>query len=201
MSPFIHSTYSIIVGSFAIQTAKLAGLKVATTASSSRWDLLKSYGADVIVDYKDPEVVKKLKEATNDSIQYGLDCITLGDSTRLSQMAFRPEGGHLITSLIAKGEFSYVTLIARKLEKFFNIDLLHPKVKTEFTFVYTMLGEDQPLYGSVFKTDATQRGLQVYWAKLTTRLLAEGKLKVELLQICFPLPQLIMFCSLFLTPS
>lgn len=90
------------VGSFAIQLAKLSGFKVATTASPKRWELLKSYGADVIVDYKDQDVVKKIKEATGDTIEYGLDCISEGDSTRLAQLAFRPEGGHLITTLIAE---------------------------------------------------------------------------------------------------
>lgn len=34
---------------------------------------MKGLGADVVFDYKDPDVVKKLKEATGDSIQYGLD--------------------------------------------------------------------------------------------------------------------------------
>lgn len=88
-----------LVGSYAIQLAKLSGLKVATTASPKRWDLLKSYGADLLVDYRDPEVVAKLKAGTGDSIMYGLDCITEGDSYRKAQLAFRPEGGTLITVL------------------------------------------------------------------------------------------------------
>lgn len=40
------------VGQYAIQLAKLSGLRVATTASPSRWDLLRGLGADVVVDYK-----------------------------------------------------------------------------------------------------------------------------------------------------
>jgi NADPH:quinone reductase-like Zn-dependent oxidoreductase len=40
------------VGQYAIQLAKLSGLKVATTASPHRWETLKSFGADLIVDYK-----------------------------------------------------------------------------------------------------------------------------------------------------
>ena len=43
---------STAVGQYAIQLAKLSGLKVATTASPSRWETLKAYGADLIVDYK-----------------------------------------------------------------------------------------------------------------------------------------------------
>lgn len=87
------------MGQFAIQLAKLTGLNVATTASPKNWDLLRGYGADVVVDYKDPNVVEKLKEQTNDSIQYGLDCVTEGDSTKTAQLAFRPQGGDLVTTL------------------------------------------------------------------------------------------------------
>lgn len=61
------------MGQFVIQLAKLAGLRVATTASEYRWPTLKALGADVVADYKDPDVVKKIKEATGDQIQYGVD--------------------------------------------------------------------------------------------------------------------------------
>lgn len=80
------------MGRYAIQLAKLSGLKVATTASQSKWDTLKKLGADLIVDYKasvefrlfhrrilrvvrlqDPLVAEKLKQGTHDSIEYGLD--------------------------------------------------------------------------------------------------------------------------------
>jgi len=154
------------VGSFAIQLAKLSGLKVATTASPKRWDLLKSYGADVLVDYKDPDVVKKLKDATGDSIKYGLDCISEGDSYRLAQRAFRPEGGHLITTL------------------FMLEDLPRPEVKTEPTMVYTTLGEDVS-WGSYFhfKADPSHRQLHAHWAKKITQLLADGKLKPLQVQV------------------
>lgn len=40
------------VGTFAIQLAKYLGATVATTASEKSFDLLKSLGADVLIDYK-----------------------------------------------------------------------------------------------------------------------------------------------------
>lgn len=80
------------VGRYAIQLAKLSGMKVATTASPSKWDTLKKLGADLCVDYKvsaasdffptivlpvvplqDPNVTEKLKQGTTDSIECGLD--------------------------------------------------------------------------------------------------------------------------------
>lgn len=51
------------VGQYAIQLAKLSGLRVATTASPARWDLLRSLGADVIVDYKVSSALLAVKTA------------------------------------------------------------------------------------------------------------------------------------------
>ncbi|KAF8582064.1 GroES-like protein [Ramaria rubella] len=147
------------VGSFAIQLAKLSGLKVATTASPKRWELLKSFGADVVIDYKDPDVVEKLKAATGDSIQYGFDCITEGDSTVQTQLAFRPEGGHLMTALVNRN------------------DLPRPEVKTEFALVYTTLGFDQPIGPTIYKTAPSHRELHARWAIKANQLLTEKKLK------------------------
>ena len=49
---WLHSFQNTSVGRFAIQLAKLSGLKVATTASEKNWDKLKALGADLVVDYK-----------------------------------------------------------------------------------------------------------------------------------------------------
>lgn len=46
---------------FAIQIAKMAGLRVITTCSPHSNDLVKSYGADEIYNYKDKSSVQKIK--------------------------------------------------------------------------------------------------------------------------------------------
>jgi len=147
------------VGIYAIQLAKLSGLRVIATASPKRWEKLKGYGADVLVDYNDPDVVNKLKKATGDTIKYGIDCVTNGESYRKSQLAFGPQGGHLITTL-------------------FEIeDLPRSDVKVTPTLVYTGLGQDHSWGPFTFPTDPTHRDLHVRWAKKLTQLLAEEKLK------------------------
>jgi len=148
------------VGQYAIQLAKLSGLKVATTASEKRWPLLKSLGADFVVDYKDPDVVKKLKEGTNDSIEYGLDCIAEKGSYQLAQQAFSPNGGHLIALLF-------------KLENLPRTD-----VKTEATLAYTANGEDHAFSDSgTFKTSAEDRALYAKWCVKSTEMFEKGELK------------------------
>lgn len=50
------------VGTFAIQLAKHLGAYVATTTSTKNIDLVKSLGADLVIDYKTQEFSKILKE-------------------------------------------------------------------------------------------------------------------------------------------
>jgi len=150
---------STSVGIYAIQLAKLSGLRVAVTASPKKWDYLKSLGADFLVDYKDPEVVEKIKKATNSSLSLGLDCVTNGESYRKSALAFGPDGGKLITTLF-------------DLE-----DLPRPEVKTIPTLVYTGLGQDHSWGEVKFPSDDTHRDLHARWAKKLTQLVGEGKIK------------------------
>lgn len=49
------------VGTFAIQLAKQLGATVATTTSTTNIDLVKSLGADIVIDYKKDDFEKKLK--------------------------------------------------------------------------------------------------------------------------------------------
>lgn len=51
---------STAAGLFTVQLAKAAGYTVVTTASPHSFDLVRSYGADVVFDYDDPEVVENV---------------------------------------------------------------------------------------------------------------------------------------------
>lgn len=62
---------------------------------------MKSLGATAVFDYHDVDVVDKIKAATGNSIQYGLDAIGLPETQELSQKVFGPAGGKLITLLWA----------------------------------------------------------------------------------------------------
>ena len=50
------------VGTFAIQLAKHVGATVATTTSTANVDLVKSLGADVVIDYKKDDFEKSLRD-------------------------------------------------------------------------------------------------------------------------------------------
>jgi len=52
-------------GLWLVQLLKAVGAHVIGTCSTSKIDLVKSHGADVVIDYTKEDVVQKVKEATN----------------------------------------------------------------------------------------------------------------------------------------
>jgi NADPH:quinone reductase-like Zn-dependent oxidoreductase len=78
------------VGTIAIQLAKHLGAHVATTTSTANIDLVKSLGADVVVDYKKDDFEKVLR---------GYDVVlnSLGKDTLEKSLAVLKPGGKLIS--------------------------------------------------------------------------------------------------------
>jgi len=78
------------VGTFAIQLAKHLGATVATTTSAANVDLVKSLGADVVIDYTKEDFSHVLRDY--DVVLNSLDKVTLEKSLRV----LKP-GGQLIS--------------------------------------------------------------------------------------------------------
>src|SRR5216117_3703582 len=78
------------VGTFAIQLAKHAGATVATTTSAANADLVRSLGADFVIDYKKEDFANVLRDY--DVVLNSLDKVTLEKSLRV----LKP-GGQLIS--------------------------------------------------------------------------------------------------------
>src|SRR5437667_3724863 len=78
------------VGTFAIQLAKHVGATVATTTSTANVDLVKSLGADVVIDYKKEDFEKVLS---------GYDVVlnSLGKDTLEKSLKVLKPGGKLIS--------------------------------------------------------------------------------------------------------
>jgi NADPH:quinone reductase-like Zn-dependent oxidoreductase len=91
-------------GFFAIQILRIAGYRVVTTSSPKNFELLKSLGATAIIDYKDPDVVNKIKEVSGDSIAVALDAWSAPDTQATCVRSFRPEGGRLVVITVANAE-------------------------------------------------------------------------------------------------
>ena len=78
------------VGTFAIQLAKHLGAAVATTTSTSNVELVRSLGADVVVDYKKEDFETKL--SGYDLVLHSQDGKALGKSLRVLRT-----GGRLVS--------------------------------------------------------------------------------------------------------
>ncbi len=78
------------VGTFAIQLAKHVGATVATTTSTDNVNLVKSLGADIVIDYKKDDFGNVLRDY--DVVLNSLDKVTLEKSLRV----LKP-GGRLIS--------------------------------------------------------------------------------------------------------
>lgn len=78
------------VGTFAIQLAKHLGATVATTTSTANVDLVKSLGADVVIDYKKEDFEKVLSE-------YDVVVNSLGKDTLEKSLKVLRPGGKLIS--------------------------------------------------------------------------------------------------------
>lgn len=108
MSPSTSSTPEAIlvwggassVGNYVIQFAKLSGLRVITTASPKNFDLLKSFGADEVYDYRDPDVSKKIRESTGNKLTKAVDCVSeKGTVGFISEALSESEGGTIAVIL------------------------------------------------------------------------------------------------------
>ncbi|KAI0780487.1 GroES-like protein [Trametes elegans] len=109
---YIHGGSSA-VGQFAIQLAVLAGYKVVTTASPHNFALVGSLGASAVFDYKEPDVVTKIKAATGDTIRSALDTISLRETQEISAAVIAPGGGKVMHILGVIPEASSRTDVER----------------------------------------------------------------------------------------
>ncbi|KAF7790270.1 hypothetical protein EIP86_001224 [Pleurotus ostreatoroseus] len=94
------------VGMFAIQLAKLAGYQVITTCSPHNFDLVKALGADHVVNYREPAVVREIRDVTKNSLRKALDTISELPSQEITvkAMGSGTGTGKVITLLPVKPE-------------------------------------------------------------------------------------------------
>ncbi|KAF7330297.1 Zinc-binding oxidoreductase [Mycena venus] len=144
------------VGQYTIQLAKLSGLRVIATASPKNHALLESLGADVVFDYRDPEVTSKIRAWADNRLAHAVDCVSDATTTRQTAECMGPEGG--------------------KVSLVLNEPVNVPGVQARFDLVYTLLGK-------AFEFPMAYPAIPEHYefgkttAQLLTRLLREGKLK------------------------
>ncbi|RAH47726.1 zinc-binding alcohol dehydrogenase family protein [Aspergillus brunneoviolaceus CBS 621.78] len=96
------------VGLYAIQLATMYGLEVVTTCSPKHAEMVRSYGARHVFDYKDDLVVDKIKEVAP-TLRYAFDTIGNATSSPTASRAFQAETGSLCTVRPGKANTEKVT--------------------------------------------------------------------------------------------
>ncbi|KZT12690.1 GroES-like protein [Laetiporus sulphureus 93-53] len=143
-------------GQYAIQLAKLAGLRVISTASPKNIDFVKGLGADEVFDYADSFTFRKIISATSGRLKYAIDCTSEGTTPYQVSMSLSEEGGTIATLL---------PYTSRR-----------QGVKTEFILAYTILGKTVEIPFHIPAYPEHYRNA-VKYSKLISTLLAKSVLK------------------------
>ncbi|KAL4247034.1 zinc-containing alcohol dehydrogenase family protein [Abortiporus biennis] len=146
---FIYGGSSSL-GLYGINLAHLAGYKVVTVASPRNFELVKSYGADAVFDYKDPSVVDKIKGVTHNTLHHVYDTISSPSSQILSIKALAPGPGTVIT----------VTVVTEEAKK-----LRHEDVHIEHTVIYSALGREYPFIDGLRPAEPADRAHMAHFLK------------------------------------
>ncbi|KAF2117007.1 chaperonin 10-like protein [Lophiotrema nucula] len=159
-TPILIYGASTATGTLAVQFAKLVGATVYATASPKNHELVKSLGADYVFDYRDPDVGKKIREASNDSLTLAFDTISEESSAAISAAALSSKGGH------------YSALL--------NIKSPREDVKSSLTMAYTALGEK---HSDAFPESQEDWEYGVKFWNLSEGLINDGTIKTHPIDI------------------
>ncbi|KAK0542438.1 Zinc-binding oxidoreductase alcohol dehydrogenase [Tilletia horrida] len=145
------------IGWHGIQLAKLIGLKVLTVASTKHHETLREIGADEVFDYKDADVLDKLKKTVKEwgNVKYGFDGISENGTIEkcVDVLGETPGGAHLVTVLKPSDE-----AVKR-----------NPNVKVTMTLGYSFMGEPF-VFAKALKYDAMPEHARILGEYFHTKL-------------------------------
>jgi hypothetical protein len=145
------------VGQYMIQLALSSGLHVITTASPKSFALMLKLGVDpdAVFDYRDSEVVKKIRDYVarsrgnrDGALRWAVDCMSFGETPKLVAECLGPEpetrrsiasGGNLKRRSWRGSRHWQTKLKARPLSGVYEVP--GKDVKGQFGVVFTLLGK------------------------------------------------------------
>ncbi|CAK7565783.1 MAG: putative secondary metabolism biosynthetic enzyme [Sporothrix epigloea] len=83
-------------GAAAIQLLKASGLTPVATCSPENREMLLALGAAETFDYHNPSCGMEIRNYTQNTLAYVLDCVTQAESMKLSYEAIGPQGGRYL---------------------------------------------------------------------------------------------------------
>jgi hypothetical protein len=119
---------------------------------------------DAAFDYNSPNCVADIKAFAKDNLAHVMDCISLGDSTRISASAIR----------LAGGIYSVLLEVNRE-----QVAAINPNIKVNFTLAYSIFGERYAWPPTEFAPVPEDFEFGKKFWELSAGLLASGKVKVH----------------------
>lgn len=144
------------MGTMAIQFAKLSNYEVITTCSEGNSALCRSYGADHVFDYKDPDAPGQIKAIARNSLKICVDCISTEATAEFCAKVLSPGG------------------------KYSSINLSEcPRDDVELvkTVGYTFLGEEYTFLGQVTPASSEDFEFSKAFAGMSEQLLKQRKIR------------------------
>ncbi|TGO51238.1 hypothetical protein BCON_0166g00250 [Botryotinia convoluta] len=157
---------SSATGTLAVQFAKLSGLQVITTSSPRNFELLKSLGADHVLDYHDPNCGAEIRSLTQNKLHHVFDTIATEASARICADALSTSGDNL-----------YVNLM--------GIEMPRDDVKDIFFLGYSVTGEEYEIEGDIWPAAPEDFELGKRAFVLLERLLENGLIKNHPVKIIY----------------
>ncbi|KAK7035347.1 hypothetical protein VNI00_011878 [Paramarasmius palmivorus] len=155
---------STSVGQIVMQLAKLSNMRVIATASPKQFDFVRSLGADEVYDYSDSFTGREIFQATGGNIHCAVDCWSEGMSP------------YQVSASLSNDHGKIASLLPYQSRK--------KGIESTFVFAYAIFGKDTVFpFPSKADTVAAQKARE--FAQLTSRLLAEGKIRLGPIKV-FP---------------
>ncbi|CAE6363335.1 unnamed protein product [Rhizoctonia solani] len=149
---------------FSTQLVKLSGYKVVTTTSPKNFNLLKSLGADVVINYKDTDLVQQIQRATGNSLKFAFDTISEANTQTAC-----------VKSLASQGTTPGKVVVALLPNK--DAQALRKDVVIQPTLIYTALGRSFEWPGIKFPASPEDKAFMASWIPKLEKLVAKGQIK------------------------
>ena len=144
---------------FVIQLAALSGLQVIATASPNNFELLKSYGAKHLLDYRSSTIVEDISRLTHGRLEYIYDCIATDNSTQTAVKALPGAGGKVVTLL------------------FIDESTLDKTADVYVPLLYKLSGKAFSFAGKTIPASSEDKAWGADWCGKLSKLFFDGKIK------------------------
>lgn len=144
-----------------------SGYTPIATCSPKNFSLAKSFGAEHVFDYSDPETANVIRKLTGNKLRHALDCITDKDSVALCYAAIGRMGG----------KYASLELCPEELQT-------RKAVQAKFVYALEIFGQLISL-GKGYDSEGSAELYEfaVSWYKVFQGLMDDGKLRAHPMQL------------------